>query len=61
MAARHGRTGREPIGTEDHAGLSRYLDARPASGPGGERPRILLADDNADMRELRLPPALRAL
>jgi PAS domain S-box-containing protein len=37
-------------GPEDHAGLSR-LDAPRQSGPGGERLRILLADDNADMRE----------
>jgi signal transduction histidine kinase/DNA-binding response OmpR family regulator len=39
-----------PAGPEDHAGLSR-LDAPRQSGPGGERLRILLADDNADMRE----------
>ena len=36
--------------SEDHAGLSRH-DAPGTPGRGGERPRILLADDNADMRE----------
>ncbi len=37
-------------GAKDHAGLSRH-DAPRQAGPGGERLRILLADDNADMRE----------
>ncbi len=37
-------------GAEDHAGLLRQ-DAPRQAGPGGERLRILLADDNADMRE----------
>jgi PAS domain S-box-containing protein len=39
-----------PPGPADHAGLSRHDEPQQA-GPGGERLRILIADDNADMRE----------
>ncbi len=39
-----------PSGPEDRAGLLRSEATRSAS-PGADRPRILLADDNADMRE----------
>ena len=43
------RSASRPIGA-DYAGISRYDEPGPIP-PGADRPRILLADDNADMRD----------